>query len=66
MVTQALNLKSGSVYQYTLPPEKAVVSAYEQYEKKNFNTWDYDYETHPELVEIANGFKCGNFFAQKV
>lgn len=66
MITQVMNLRTGSVYSYTLPPKKAVVAAFEQYEKKNFNIWNYDFVTHSELVETDDGFKCGNFFARKV
>lgn len=62
MKTVVANLDNGSEYIYTVPPEKAVVNAYYQYGKHNFNTWEYDYS----LVKYANGrtVYCGSFAAR--
>ena len=61
MKTVVVNLDNGNEYVYTVPPEKAVVNAYYQYGKHNFNTWEYDYS----LVKRTGGrtVYCGSFAA---
>jgi hypothetical protein len=62
MKTIVYQLGTENKFIYTLPPEKAVVNAYYQYAKNNFNTWEYDYS----LVKCANGrtVYCGDFAAR--
>ncbi|MBP3731042.1 MAG: hypothetical protein J6I40_06195 [Mailhella sp.] len=49
-------------YFYDLPPEKAVVAAYYQYEKHNWNTWEYDWSLAKETPWFWN---CGNMGCYK-
>ena len=52
------------VYNYSLPPEKAVIVAYYQIEKHNFNTWEYDFSE--EKLCYGKNHKavcCGNMAA---
>ena len=41
MLTKVLNLATGKAYYYSLPPQEAVNTCYEQYENNKWNTWDY-------------------------
>ena len=50
-------------YIYNLPPEIAVVDAYYQYEKKKFNTWEYDYSL-VRYSATAKTVYCGDFSAR--
>ena len=61
-VTTVIRLGTDEKYVYSLPPEKAVVAAYLQIEKWNFNTWDYNYQ-HPLLRKGKYGWHCGDFSA---
>lgn len=63
MKTVVYQLGTRNEYIYTVPPEQAVVNAYYQYEKHNFNTWEYDYS----LVRYSFSAKtayCGDFAAK--
>lgn len=62
MKTVVINLDNGNEYIYTVPPEKAVVNAYYQFGKHDFNAWEYDYS----LVKYTTSGRtvyCGNFTA---
>jgi hypothetical protein len=49
---------------YSLGPREAVRAAYAQFEKKDWNTWDYaKYDSL--VVEGEFTFSCGNFVAFK-
>lgn len=48
---------------YTIHAEKAVVDAYYQYAKNNFNTWEYDYSLVRYSVSGRTVY-CGNFAAK--
>ena len=48
---------------YTVPPEQAVVDAYYQHEKNNYNTWEYDYSIVRYSVS-ARIVYCGDFAAK--
>ena len=61
-MTKVFRLGTDEVYHYPLPPEQAVVAAYLQIEKRNFNTWNYDYQ-HPLLKKGKHGWHCGDFSA---
>ena len=60
METIVYQLGTRDKYIYTVPPEQAVVDAYYQYEKKNFNTWEYDYSLYSVTGRIVY---CGDFAA---
>jgi len=64
--TTVYNLGSEEEMVFDLPPEEAVVAAYE-YSRGNMNTWDYPKpEDHPEFREGAQSVACGDWAAQKV
>ena len=51
---------------YILPPDKAVVAAYEQFEKGNFEVGDYPRpDEHPHFKEYRKGFACGDWIVRK-
>ena len=63
MKTIVYQLGTDNKYVYIVPPKIAVVNAYYQYGKHNFNTWEYDYS----LVRYsfsARTVYCGNFAAK--
>ena len=63
MKTIVYQLGTENKYIYTLPPEIAVVSAYYQYSKNNFNTQEYDYSLMRYSV-TARTVYCGDFVAK--
>ena len=63
-ITKVLDMKAGTEYYYSLPPKKAVIAANEQ-KHNNYNTWDYNFENHPELRETDKFYFCGDFGASK-
>ena len=63
MKTIVYHLGTENGYIYTLPPEKAVVAAYYQYGKKNFNFWEYDYSL-ARYSATAKTVYCGDFAAK--
>lgn len=49
---------------YSLPPDEAVVAAYEQFQKKNFQTWMYQNPAeHPQFKRNGRTIRCGKFKA---
>lgn len=60
--TEVLNLATGEVIVYTLPPEGAVKVAFLQFTMKDFNTWNYDKRDVP-LVHGKRTVICGDFGA---
>ena len=63
MKTVVYQLGTENKYIYTLPPEKAVVNAYYQYAKHNFNEWEYDYSQARYSVSAKTVY-CGDFAAK--
>lgn len=63
MKTIVYRLGTRDKYIYTLPPEIAVVNAYYQYGKHNFNTWEYDYSLARYSVSAMTVY-CGDFAAK--
>ena len=45
-------------FEYSCSPEKAVVAAYEQQVKKNWNTWDYDF-SQAKVGKSGRTVYCG-------
>lgn len=64
MTTKVLNLATGEEILYSIPPERAVVAAYEQFARKNWNTWGYpEPGDHPQYVRTPKCHTCGDFTA---
>jgi len=62
MMTEVLNLRTGEVITYALPPEEAVKAAYLQRTLKDYQTWEYE----KRKVPIERGKRvvtCGDFTA---
>lgn len=61
--TMVVNLSTGEEQLFSLPPEEAVVAAYEQ-DKGNYNTWRYPIaDEHPNFVRGKRSVACGDFTA---
>ncbi|GLI34668.1 hypothetical protein [Desulforhabdus amnigena] len=64
--TTVVNIFDDRVRVYELPPEKAVVAAYEEVEEENYDYWSYpNPEDHPQFQEYELGFACGDWVAWK-
>ena len=63
--TEVMDLRTGHKTLYSLPPEKAVVCAFEQVEKHNNNTWDYDY-SQAVVSKSGKTVCCGDFAAPMI
>jgi hypothetical protein len=64
--TMVMNLLDDRKEIYDLPPDRAVVAAYEQNERGNFESWDYLLpNAHLHFKEYTNGFACGDWVARK-
>ena len=61
-LTEVLNLATGDTLSYSLPPERAVVSAYMTQTKKNHNWWNYDW-TIAKVSKSGVTVHCGDFAA---
>ena len=62
-LTKVIDLRDPSrEYYYTLPPEQAVVCAYYQYEKRNWNTWEYNFKLALHSHYYGTAY-CGNMAA---
>ena len=63
-VTRVYDLRTGELRAiYTLSPEQAVICAYAQFEKKDFNTWQYT-EKYSFRYGIAKAsVSCGDYCA---
>jgi predicted nucleic acid-binding protein len=62
--TMVFNLATGEEVYYSLPPEDAVIVAYLQHEKGDYNTWDYDLEAYrPQIVKGQWSVSMGNWAA---
>jgi hypothetical protein len=61
-MTKVFNMKTGELKGYSCPPSEAVVCAFEQ-EKKNFNTWQYDY-SQAEFAASGESVSCGDWAAK--
>lgn len=62
LFTNVIDLRTGTVYLYNLPPEDAVRAAFLQQDKKDYNAWDYP----QKKVPIRRGkytVACGDFAA---
>lgn len=57
-MTSVFDLRTATYTDYTLSPREAVIAAYAQREKRDFNTWLYG-DTYGHLVTIADSSKPG-------
>jgi hypothetical protein len=64
--TRVVNLMNDLVVEYHLPLELAVITAFEQLEKKNYDRDSYPTpEDHPQFREYRRGFSCGDWVTWK-
>lgn len=62
--TYVFNLNTGKyIALYSCSPLYAVIAAYAQFEKKDFNTWDYYDRYGSEVVQNERVIACGNYSA---
>ncbi len=63
-LVNVLNLATGAEIFYLLDPRLAVICAYEQYGRRNWNTWSYlPPDQHPHYRECLYCVACGDFTA---
>ena len=63
--TVVLNLMDGRERVFALPPEKAVVAAFEQFDTGGYVSGGFsNHLTHP-LKEYRLGYSCGDWIAYK-
>lgn len=56
-----VNLATGQEVEYGGPtPQQAVVNAYEQFTRGNWNTWEYDY-SQAKLTPSGLHWNCGDW-----
>jgi hypothetical protein len=66
MLTDVLQLGTDNRFSYSLAPAEAVIAAYEQHDRGNYNTWTYlPPDKHPQLRYGKSGYTvhCGDFSA---
>lgn len=62
--TIVMNISDDRIVRYSLPPDRAVVAAYEQYEKGNWEADAYpDPYEHPAFGIHRRGVACGDWIA---
>ena len=61
-MTEVLELSTGRVLIYSLPPEQAVKAAYLKYEKGNGSTWEY-HKIKVPLRQKGQVISCGDYSA---
>ena len=63
MITQVLNLDTNQHLSFSLPPDQAVIAAYE-HDQGNHNTWDYPSSKHHKAILYGKRtVSCGKFTA---
>ena len=64
--TEVLNLMDGRIAVFSLSADMAVVAAYEQFEKGNFDAASYLHPTeHPHFREHRLGYSCEDWIAYR-
>ena len=63
--TTVVNILDNRTITYHLPPEKAVVAAFEEFEHGNNCILHLDPEKHPQFRSYRRGFSCGDWIALK-
>lgn len=66
-MTKVYNLENPDlVWIYSLPPDEAVIAAYEQQTKKNYNTYNYKKpNNHEQYLKTKYGHVCGDFYSKE-
>lgn len=64
-MTTVINLKTGEEYEYTLPPRQAVLVAWFQHTKKDYNWWDYSIRRKPLIINGKFSWLCDDWCALK-
>lgn len=62
-ITRVLNLSTQQELIYTCTPIEAVMAAYAQVEKKDYNTWDYYVRYADLVVSGKHSVSCGDWCA---
>lgn len=60
--TKVLNLSTNEELLYSLPPRQAVVAAFEQKIRHNYNIFTYDY-SKAKISQSGKTVSCGDFCA---
>lgn len=64
--TTVINLMDGRTTVYDLPPDRAVVAAFEEHDNRNLNAGAYaPPDAHPCFKEYRRGYACGDWIAYK-
>ena len=64
MNTTVFNLATGQEVGYSLPPKQAVLTAYHQLTRQNYNWWSYDSAPYPvPYIKTRLGHNCGDWAA---
>ena len=62
--TTVMNVADDRIVHYSLPPEEAVIAAYEQFERGNWELDDHPSpEKHPAFKVHRRGVACGDWIA---
>jgi len=62
MLTRVMNLETGEIAEYSLPPDEAVICAYAQFTRKDNNT--FGYWKYEELLDYGHyTVTCGSWCA---
>lgn len=65
-LTTVVNIVDNRAINYHLPPQQAVVAAFEEFEHGNMSFIIHlDPEKHPEFRTYRQSFACGNWIALK-
>jgi hypothetical protein len=64
--TVVINLMDGRTAIYDLPPDRAVVAAFEEHDSLHFDQWTYASPgAIPSFKEYRRGYACGDWVAYK-
>lgn len=64
-MTTVHHVDTGVTYEYTLEPDQAVIAAYEQYTRRNRNTWTYrDPSQYSGYRRTKYGHECNGYWAK--
>jgi hypothetical protein len=64
-MTTVHRIDTGDTYTYTLPPDQAVIAAYEQHTCRNYNTWSYRDPSHYNgYRRTKHGHECWGYWAK--
>ena len=64
--TVVINLLDDRTKTYDLPPDRAVVTAFEEHDRNVFDVLSYPIPSdHPLFKEYSRGYACGDWVAYK-